>query len=240
MVQPSELELVAWLQKTHLFQGIAPPQLKLLAAIAQPQTFAKGELIFRQGEAATGFFVIHQGRVKIFKLSSQGKEQIIRIFGAGENFAEVAALDGQPFPASAAALERVELLFFPNCHFLELMTHQADLAVNMLVGLSRHLRHLSQVIEDLSFRDVPQRLASYLLDLPPTQPSVPHVVILNLTKGQLAAQLGTIPSTLSRAFDRLSKQGLIAVAGAQVTLCDRDRLASLRQVAIADEETPDP
>lgn len=237
MVQPSELDLVPWLQNTLIFQGIAPAQLQLLAAIAQPRAFAKGELIFHQGEAATGFFVIHRGRVKIFKLSPQGKEQIIRVFGAGENFAEVAALDGQPFPASAAALERVELLFFPNHHFLALMNQHADLAVNMLVGLSRHLRHLSQVIEDLSFRDVPQRLASYLLHLPPEQPSAPNVVTLNLTKGQLAAQLGTIPSTLSRAFDRLSKQGLIAVAGAQVTLCDRDRLESLSAVAIAEEES---
>ena len=119
------------------------------------------------------------GRVKVFKVSSIGREQILNIFEQGD-----------------------------------------DIAINMLVSLSRHSRHLVSVIEDLSFKDVPQRLAVYLLNLnnANSQKSVDrsnliNPVTLDLTKTQLAAVLGTIPATLSRAFYRLSSKGIIAVNG---------------------------
>lgn len=106
----------------------------------------------------------------------------------------------------------------------------------MLISLSQHSRHLARVIEELSFKDVPQRLAAYLLNLSDARTgarsdrSTPvNVVTLDLTKSQLAAILGTISATLSRAFYRLSSDGLIAVNGSQIELLDRDRLQSLSQ-----------
>lgn len=176
------------------------------------------------------------GRVKVFKLSPIGKEQILNIFEQGDNFAEVAALDGQPFPASAAALERVELIFFPRQVFLALLRQDPDIAINMLISLSQHSRHLVSIIEDLSFKDVPQRLAAYLLNLcdvssqkSSDRSKLINFVTLDLTKTQLAAALGTIPATLSRAFYRLSSEGIIAVNGSQIEVLNRDRLQDLSQ-----------
>ncbi len=167
--------------------------------------------------------------LKVFWLfrHRHGKEQILNIFESGENFAEVVALDGKPFPASAAALELSELLYFPRQECLNLLRQYPDIAINMLISLSKHSRHLVGVIEDLSFKDVPQRLAEYLLNL---ADRTSDVITLDLTKGQLAAMLGTIPATLSRAFYRLSQEGMIAVQGSQIELLNRDRLHSLSQM----------
>jgi CRP/FNR family transcriptional regulator, dissimilatory nitrate respiration regulator len=229
-------DLADWLQTTPIFHRLSRSQLLRLCQIIQPQTWQKDELIFKQGSPATGFFVVKTGRVKVFKVSPIGKEQILNIFERGDNFAEVAALDGQPFPASAATLDRVEAIFFPRQAFLELLRQDPDIAISMLISLAQHSRHLASVIEDLSFKDVPQRLAAYLFNLcdvssqksSDRSPSI-DLVTLDLTKTQLSAALGTIPATLSRAFFRLSSEGIIAVNGSQIEVLDRDRLQDLSQ-----------
>jgi CRP/FNR family transcriptional regulator len=229
-------DLADWLQTTLIFRGLSRSQLLCLCQTVQLQTWQKDELIFKQGSPATGLFVVKTGRVKVFKVSPMGKEQILNIFEPGDNFAEVAALDGQPFPASAAALDPVELIFCPRSEFLTLLRQEPDIAIHMLISLSQHSRHLVSVIEDLSFKDVPQRLADYLLNLievssetSSDRSPLSNRVTLDLTKTQLAAALGTIPATLSRAFYRLSNEGIIAVNGAQIEVLDRDRLQDLSQ-----------
>lgn len=219
----------AWLKTTLLFQDLSPAQLQSICRISQVQHFQKGELVFQQGSAATGFFILKTGRIKAFKLSFQGKEQILHLLHAGDHFAEVPALDGKDFPASAAALEASEIIFFPRHAFLDLLRQYPDIAIKMLTSLSQHARHLSQLIEELSFKEVPQRLATYLLNLSDRTRST-HIIELDLSKSQLAAALGTIPATLSRAFYRLSHDGIIEVHEAQITVLDRDRLEALSQM----------
>jgi CRP/FNR family transcriptional regulator len=232
MIRSSKLN--HWLQTTLMFQGLSSSQLIPIVAIAQLQSFSKGEVIFQQGSESTGFFLVKKGRVKVFNVSSQGKEQILHIIEERDHFAEVPALDGKPFPASAATLETVELIFFPRLAFLNILCQHPDICINLLISLSQHLRHLTRIVEELSFKDVTQRLAEYLLNLAIDTPEKssdnsihPPVVTLDLTKSQLAARLGTIPATLSRTFHRLSSEGLITVEGTQVVLLNSDRLQDL-------------
>jgi CRP/FNR family transcriptional regulator len=217
------LDLTNWLQTTQIFAELSQSQILPLSRIAQLQQFKKEELIFPQRNAATGFYIVKTGRVKVFKISTTGKEQILHIFNVGENFAEVAALDGKSFPASAATLEPAELVFFPRMAFLDLLHQEPDIAINMLIGLSQHMRNLTRLIEELSFKDVSQRLAAYLLNLSDRTRNN-STLDLDLSKSQLAAALGTIPATLSRAFYRLSSEGIIAINRSQIQLLDRDRL----------------
>lgn len=226
-------QLKEWLPTVPLFHNLSEEQLRSVVKIAEIQSFGKGEILFNAGNEATGFFVIKSGRVKIYKISSGGKEQILNIFETGQNFAEVAALDGKAFPAAGATLEPTELIFFPRLAFLELLHQYPDIGINMLISLSKHLRHLTNVIETLSFKDVPQRLAAYLLGLRERcdDPHSPSTVVLNLTKSQLAAALGTIPATLSRAFNRLNNEGIITIEGPRIQILDADRLEQMGGLA---------
>ena len=225
----TDFDVPAFLGSTQLFRGLPSEQLIALEYIAQYQRYQKGETIFVQGAAGTGFFLIKTGRIKVFQLSSDGKEQILHVFNARDHFAEVPALDGNCFPASAAAIAPSDVLFFPREEFLALLQQQPALAINLLMSFARHLRRFSNLVEELSLKDVPQRLARYLLSLSPitTQEEQRMIVELDLTKTQLAASLGTIPATLSRVFYRLSCDGLIEIEGSRITVLDRDRLDQL-------------
>ena len=219
-------ELREFLGTVQLWRGLPAEQLDVLAKVAIAQTYRKGEIIFLQGDEGRGFFVVISGKVKVFKSSPEGKEQILELFAPREHFAEVPAFDGQCFPASAAALEKTEVLFFPRTIFLELLQQHPTLAVNMLAIFARHLRHFAKLIEDLSLKEVPGRLAAYLLYLSERQAAL-SAVELDMTKGQLAAFLGTIPETLSRVFAKLSQDGLISIHGSKISLLNRERLAGL-------------
>ncbi len=214
-----------------LFRGLPQSQLRELAAIAQPKTYIKDESLFHQGEPGHSFFMVQQGRIKVFKLAQDGREQILHLFGELDHFAEVPVFDGKPYPASATALETTQVLLFPRDPFLQLLAQQPDLAINLLKSFARHLRHFSNLVDSLTLRDVPTRLANYLLQLPqhtdgdPTH-AVP-IVVLDLSKGQLAARLGTIPETLSRTFAKLKHQGLVQVQGRTIHLLDLEQLRHL-------------
>jgi CRP/FNR family transcriptional regulator len=224
--QPSSSSLSQFLSQTLIFQGLPLEQLTELSNLAIVQSYGKGNVLFHQGDEAIGFFVVRSGRVKVFKLSGDGKEQILHIFGESDHFAEVPALDGECFPASASALEKCVVLFFPRQSFLCLLEQQPALTINLLKSFARHLRRFSHLVDNLALREVPARLAHYLLSLS-QQMNDAEIVELDLPKGQLAARLGTIPETLSRVFSKLSHEGLIQIDGGQIKLLDRDRLHQL-------------
>lgn len=206
-----------------LFSGFSAEELDTVTAIMVPRSFDRGESIFFEGDEADGFYMVSRGRVKVFKMSFGGKEQILHIFGPGEPFGEVPVFHAQPFPANAMALTRADLLFFPRKQFVELVTGNPSLALNMLAMLSLRLRRFANQIESLSLKEVPGRLASYLLYLAEEQGSEDRVT-LDIPKGQLASLLGTIPETLSRIFARMTDEGLIRVEGRTIYLDDSEGL----------------
>lgn len=217
------LEVKQFLQKTSIFQNLLEEQLQALANIAIPQTYKKGETLFWEGDEGTGFFIIKSGRIKVFKVAGNGKEQILHIFGAEEHFAEVPAFDGGKFPASAAAIENSEVVFIPRTAFLLVLQQHPTLATAMLSTFARHLRRLAHLVDTLSFQEVPERLLNYLIMLSDRNGKA-DVVELDLPKGQLAALLGTIPETLSRAFYKLSQEGMIEINGNKIKLCHQNPL----------------
>ncbi len=206
-----------------LFAGLLEEQLNKVADIALAKTFKRGESIFFEGDEANGFYMVLDGRVKIYKMSFEGKEQILHIFGPGEPFGEVPVFHGQPFPANALALVKSSLLFFPRKEFVALVTSNPSLAMNMLAMLSLRLRRFATQIENLSLKEVPGRLAAHLIYLAEEQGSSSQVT-LDIPKGQLASLLGTIPETLSRIFAKMTEEGLIRVDGRTIYIDDIDRL----------------
>jgi CRP/FNR family transcriptional regulator len=222
-------EVVAFAAQVPLFHGLAPDQLDQVGAICVKREYVKGETIFSEGDAASGFYIVAAGQVKIYKLSMEGKEHILHIYGPGHPFGEVPVFAGENFPAHAQALERTRLLFFPREAFLTMITANPDLALKMMAVLSRKLRSFTVQIENLSLKEVPARLASYLLYLDQEQGNQ-HDLSLTISKTQLAAIIGTIPETLSRIFKRLSEQQLITVKGRHIRLRQVDKLQEMADV----------
>lgn len=216
---------IQFLAKTQFWRGLSATDLAQIAPIAEPQQLGKDARLFDEGDPGNGFFMVVSGRVKVFKLSPEGKEQILQIFSAGEHFAEVPALDGDGYPASAVTLEPTELLFFPRQALLTLLQDHPTLMVNVLAILARRLREFARLIEDLSLKAVPSRLAAYLLYA--AEQSGCDRVQLSITKGLLAAFLGTVPETLSRGFTKLQREGAIKIEGATVYLLNPSRLQAI-------------
>ena len=209
-----------------LFNGLPEDQVVAIKKIAVEKKINKGEIIFSEGDEGKGFFVIAEGRVKVFKVSTEGKEQILHIFGPGQPFGEVPVFAGQKFPANAQAIDKTRVLFFGRDSIVNLISANPSLALNMLASMSKKLRQFAVQIENLSLKEMPARLASYLIILADEQ-NKDDVVTLKISKGQLASTLGTIPETLSRVLAKLSGQNLISVDGKRITLLDRRGLEDL-------------
>ena len=212
------LTIIDILAASPLFHGLPLEQLAAVKAIAVAKTYDRGESIFAEGDSGAGFYLVADGKVKVFKLSPAGKEYILHIFGPGEPFGEVGVFHGQPFPANAETLAPSRLLYFPRADFARLLADSA-IAMNLLAVMALRLRRFASQIENLSLKEVPSRLASYLLYLSEEQDDRSQV-ILDISKGQLASLLGTSPETLSRIFAKMTEEGLIEVRGRVIVLND--------------------
>jgi len=159
------MDIARHLASISLFQNLAPQYYDDLARIVRVKEIARNQFIFNEGDDGIGFYVIIAGRVKIYKMSPEGKEQILHILGPGEPFAEVAVFSGAHYPANAETLDDSSLFFFPKDDFIKLISRNPSLAMNMLAALSIRLKQFSHMIEALSLKEVPGRLAAHLLYL---------------------------------------------------------------------------
>jgi CRP-like cAMP-binding protein len=216
----------ALLKNIPLFAGMTDDDLDILQGICRVREHARGELLFSEGEEAEGFFIVMEGKVKVYKLSAEGKERILHVIHPGGTFAEAAIFGDGLYPAYAETLQKSELLFLPKEGFYNLLMTNGQISINMIAGLSRFLRQFAQQIEELTFKDVPSRLARYLLDL--SKGSLKKVE-LPISKSQLASNLGTVSETFSRTLRKLSDDDLIQVSGKTVEILDLERLEDLAE-----------
>lgn len=222
-----KMDILHQIAASPLFQGLSRGHYEELAMIMLEQVFKRGQFIFSEGDEADGFYIILSGRVKAFKLSAEGKEQILHVLGPGEPLGEVAVFAGRCFPAHAEAMEESRLAFFPRDSFVGLISRNPSLAMNMLAVLSQRLRKFTALVEDLSLKEVPGRLAAYLLYLNEHREGSMELV-LDISKAQLASLLGTIPETLSRILARMSRGGLIRSEGTRrIRILDLEGLEEL-------------
>jgi CRP/FNR family transcriptional regulator, dissimilatory nitrate respiration regulator len=219
---------LSFISAIPLFSGLSDNYLKEIERIAVEKKIIRGEMIFSEGDEGNGFYVVVEGQVKIHKTSIDGKEKILHIFGPGEPFGEVPVFTGRAFPANAEALSKSRLIFFPKDAFVALIMKNPFLALSMLGVLAMRLREFTVQIEHLALKEVPGRIASYLLYVSEEQESLNRVE-LEISKGQLASLLGTIPETLSRIFSKMSSQNLIEVEGRTIWLLDREGLKDLAE-----------
>lgn len=213
------------LRRLFHFRLLNDEQREALASICSIHQFQAGELIFTQGEEARTFFIILSGKVQIYKISREGKEMILHLFGPGDVFAEVPIFSGIPeYPANSLCTEATEVLSIRGAEFRELVRQYPDMALSLLSVFAQRLHHFSEIIEDLSLRTVDSRLAKYLLSV---SENSPDKAVIYIHKKTLAAILGTIPETLSRTFKKLADKGLIRVEENRIHLLERAQLTHI-------------
>jgi CRP/FNR family transcriptional regulator len=218
------------LRRCPLFAGLKEEDLKRMRAIASLKQVARKEILFSDGEAAKGFYVILSGKVKLYKVSPEGKEQILHVVSAPDAFAEAALFLEGSYPAFAEALTDCQLLFFPKRDFLQFIEKNPQLSINMIVTLSHYLKRFASLIEELSLKEVSSRIAKYLVDLSlklSKEGKSAREVELDLSKTQLALKLGTISETLSRTLAKMKTKGVIDVKKNKIIILNREALEEL-------------
>lgn len=218
------------LKSCPLFAGLNEEDLKKIRAVALLKRVRKKEVIFSEGEEARGFYVTLSGKVKIYKVSPDGKEQILHVISAPDSFAEASLFLEGIYPAFAEALSDSQLLFIPKKDFIHLIEENPKLSLNMIASLSHFLRRFASLIEELSLKEVSSRMAKYLIDLSmkaAREGGSSDEFDLDLSKTQLASKLGTISETLSRTFAKMKAQKIIDVKKNRILILNRNALEEL-------------
>ncbi len=221
---PSE-ELKPNIRDLPLFAALSVVELRQLMRQSAVRAYKRNDIVFMEGDAYAGLYLVLSGRVKAIKTSPEGKEQIIHLLGPRELFADVPLFTGGPYPVTAQTLEDTRLLFIPRQAFLDLLHGNPEICMRMLGAFAKRMRQLVNLVESLALKDVTARLARYLAD--ETKRTGNNTLLLPVSKANLAAFLGTIPETLSRSLHDLEDRGIIAVQGKQIVIHNRSVLQEL-------------
>jgi CRP/FNR family transcriptional regulator len=233
-VNPTPHDLTAVLSNTPLFSSLSQPEVQLLAKRTVRKIYSAGELLFSEGEPCNGLNIISRGRVRIFKASVSGREQVLAVQQPGESIAEIPVFDGGQYPASASAIEDVEIAFISRRDFQAFCLEHPEVALKVLAVVGARLRRLVAIIEELSFTTIRQRLVSMLVRLAQSDGKKTArgvEFVLPSSHQELANQLGTVRELISRNLTRLQAEGLLEVDSRQIVVKDLKGLTAILDVA---------
>lgn len=205
--------MMGTLRQSRMFADLSSENLEAVADVCTLRSLEKGEMLFREGDKAEGFYVLQTGSISVFKVTPDGREQIICVFRPPESFAEVTLATVEAYPANGVALENSKVIVVQRSGFRDLIHRKPELSLHMLASMSLHLKHLVQTLQDYKGRQIEGRLADWLLRHAPAGASSFE---LPVTKKNLAGQLGVTSETLSRTLARFRDEGLIRVEGPRV------------------------
>ncbi|NMA01877.1 MAG: Crp/Fnr family transcriptional regulator [Clostridia bacterium] len=207
-----------------IFSNLTEEEMLEVAAITTAKTFNKGEIIYWAGDTSEKLYVIHTGRVKIYRLGLNGKEQVIRVLGPGEFMGELALFNPMPNTDNAEALETSSMCIIEGAKLKSLMKKYPTIAFKIIEEISARLEKAEKLIEDINLYTVEQRLAQALVNL--SQDT--RRINLKMTKGDFASQIGMSQETLSRKLTAFQEQGLIKLEGQRdIIVLDREALENI-------------
>ena len=212
------------LKHSLIFSSLNEGELAELSKLAIERSFKPDEFVFWEGDASNYFYIVVEGRIKIVKYSSSGKEFIIAFFGSGEMFGEVAVFEGKPYPASAQAVADTKVLVIKKEDFLSFLATRPKVALGIINVLGGRLRDAQSRLKDLAGERVEQRLATTLLmlssKLGPTLP---------FTRQEIANMAGTTTETAIRVTSQLRKRGIIRSVRGKIIILDETKLRLLSE-----------
>jgi CRP-like cAMP-binding protein len=231
---------ISVIKEVYIFSGLNEYELETVNNISRFKTFNKGDIIFFDTEPYIGFYVITTGLIKIYKISSDGREHILHIVGPYNTFAEVPLFENfgeSPkadfrYPANCMAIEdNTQVILIPARPFTELIENNSKLCLKLISGFAKRLRYLNHHIEDITLKDVTKRVAGFVLteinNSKKQNKDKPSEIKLRISKNDLSSLLGTIPETLSRTFKKLHEDRILEVAGRTIRVMDINKLKEI-------------
>ena len=219
-----------WMQclgPNGIFGGLDAAEQEQLGRRARRRHFAAGELLFQEGDRCAGLHIVAAGRVRIFKSSPSGREQVLAIEGPGSTVAELPVFDGGNYPASAIAVDATDVFFLPREEFRSFCLEKPEVSLKVLAAVGARLRKLVDLIEELSFTTVRQRLATLLVRVAKASGhKTPEGLAFDLPDShqEMAHTMGTVRELVSRNLTRLAAEGMIRVDGKHILVRDLVRL----------------
>lgn len=224
------MDVLKRMQRLPLFEGVPAEKLKVLADRALYRTCRAGEMLIAETDTDHAFHVVIEGQVKLYKISAEGKEQTLNLLRPGEPFGMCTAFAVDSFPANAMALEEGATLLIPGPVMESIAMNEPRLLLNIIRLLSERLRESMTLIESLALKEIPQRLASFLIHaLKGEERQVGNRLELTVTQRELAKILGATPEALSRTLRKMINAGVLAVEGRSVRVLDRKALGFLAE-----------
>jgi len=211
-----------FLRSLSLFSGVSDEELARIAAIARERHYRKGAILFNEGDPGEVVYFIKHGRVRVSRLAANGQEQVLRVWGPGDEVGLVVLADKAPYPATAQVTEDSVLIVFRVDELLALMPESRTLAANAFCLVGRRLRLARDTAHDLAVHSTHGRLANLLLRMRDEQGS--DTITLGLTHQEIAGMIGTSRETVTRALADFRRTRCIAVQGETVTILDEPRL----------------
>lgn len=212
------------LKKSLIFSSLNGEELSGLAGLSVERSFQPNEFIFWEGDEANYFYVIAQGRIKVVKHASSGKEFIIAFFEPGEMFGEVAVFESKPYPASAQAISASKVLGINRQNFLDFLATRPKVALRIINILGGRLRDAQGRLKDLAGERVEQRLTRILLMLASRMGNT-----LPFTRQELADMAGMTTETAIRLTGGLNERGIIRTSRGQIVILDDAKLRALAE-----------
>ena len=210
----------SWLRDVEYFAALPEADFEEVARHVHVRHYVAGQVVMLEDDPCEGLYVVRDGRVRIYKMSPAGKEQVLRLIPAGESFNDVPVFDGGPNPASADCLDESDVGVLATSDVDHLLRTRPGFGAAMLRVFARRLRQLTVVVEDFAFHSVRARLARALLETAEGGES-------HLTQRDLAELVGTAREVAGRELREMEHQGMIRIARRTTTLLDARRLERL-------------
>lgn len=221
-----------YLRLIPVFRRLAPEDRARVAEVSRVHVFARGDVLFSEGETPECFCVVAEGRVKVFKMTHAGKDVILEVFGAGDPLGAVAVYEGRPYPASAVAIEDTTCIEIPRGAFFALLERHPSLVRGLLAGLTMRMVDLTNRVADLTGGRVEPRVARLFLKMAHDQGQADRggiFIPVALSRQELADLTGTTIETCIRIMSRWNKDGIVHTLKDGFVVLDQDELEALSQ-----------
>jgi len=203
------------LRGNEYFDDLTENILKEIAERMHLREYQRGDVLFWERDPCDGLYIVERGSAKIFRLSPQGRQYIVRVLQEGDTFAEVPAFDEGTNPVNVEALETCRVWVINSQKLHELVMAHPAFAQKVLVNFGRMLRGMVRMVSEMAFYQVTHRLARLISELP-QEKSAPH-----WTQEQLAARLGTVREVVARSLKELERSGAIKMEDRRIQVADQ-------------------